>query len=88
MSKVRIITGSLIYLTLSFYPDLTQDAIRKQLADDEEKDIATGTAFLMHEDISASHLISMGIDLEENQYVFCPLHSTAYIKMDSDVSLK
>ena len=56
----------LIFLSL----ELSQNAVRKQLADEEEKEALTGGGLLMHEDISASHLISIGIDLEESQYVF------------------
>jgi hypothetical protein len=48
---------------------LSQDAVRMQLAEAEDKDAATGTAFAMHEEITASHLILIGIDLEESQYV-------------------
>ena len=56
----------LIFLSL----ELSQNAVRKQLADEEEKEALTGGGLLMHKDISASHLISIGIDLEESQYVF------------------
>ncbi|KAF8958754.1 hypothetical protein BDZ97DRAFT_1668023 [Flammula alnicola] len=46
---------------------LSQNAVRLQLADEEHADASLGVAYVMHEEISASHLISMGIDLEESQ---------------------
>jgi hypothetical protein len=44
--------------------------VRRSLAEAEKIELISGTAFVMHEDISASELITMGLDLEEQQYVY------------------
>jgi hypothetical protein len=61
---------------------LTQDAVRRSLAEKEKLEMDSGDAFVMHEDISASGLITMGMDLEEQQCVYWlydlyPLFTTA-----------
>ena len=60
-------------LILSFYLHLlvavTQDAVCKRLAFEEAQAMAAGTAYVLHEEISASQLIMMGLDFEEQQYV-------------------
>ncbi|KAF8883132.1 hypothetical protein BD779DRAFT_1444238, partial [Infundibulicybe gibba] len=43
----------------------TKDAVRRALADEETRD--DQAAYILHADISASSLISMGLDLEEQQ---------------------
>jgi hypothetical protein len=48
---------------------ITQDAVRKRLAVEEAEQMATGTAYVLHEEVSASQLITMGLDFEEQQYV-------------------
>jgi hypothetical protein len=57
--------------------------VRKQLAAEEAQEMAVGTAYVLHKEISASQLITMGLDFEEQQYVhkifFISLqHSDAY----------
>jgi len=49
------------------FKTITQDAVRKRLAVEEAKQMAAGTAYVLHEDISASRLITMGLDFEEQQ---------------------
>ena len=44
--------------------------MRCSLAEAEKIELISGTAFVMHENISASELITMGMDLEEQQYVY------------------
>ena len=46
---------------------VTQDAVRKRLALQEAEQMASGTAFVLHEEISASQLITLGLDFEEQQ---------------------
>ena len=48
---------------------VTQDAVRKRLAVEEAEQMASGTAYVLHEEISASQLITLGLDFEEQQYV-------------------
>ncbi|KAF6748798.1 hypothetical protein DFP72DRAFT_853183 [Ephemerocybe angulata] len=45
------------------------DTVRKNITEEERKDVNDGKAFFLHEEISASQLITLGIDLEEQQYV-------------------
>ena len=57
--------------------------MRKWLAAEEAQEMAVGTAYVLHEEISASQLITMGLDFEEQQYIheilFISLqHSDAY----------
>ncbi len=40
----------------------------------------------MHEEISASHLISIGIDLEESQYVFYSIPEFLLMILDASLS--
>jgi hypothetical protein len=70
---------------------LTQDAVRRSLAEKEKAELIAGDAFVMHEDISASELITMGMDLEEQQYVYRQyklrlftknLHSRQHLRTD------
>ncbi|KAF8868893.1 hypothetical protein BD779DRAFT_1614751 [Infundibulicybe gibba] len=46
---------------------LTQDAVRRRLAVEEAEDMANEMAYVLHTEVSASSLISMGLDLEEQQ---------------------
>ena len=48
-------------------PALSQQAVRRQLAEEETAALKDGAAFNMHEDVSASQLITMGLDLENQQ---------------------
>lgn len=48
---------------------ISQKTIRLWLAEQEEAEAASGTAFIMHEEISASRLITMGLDYEIQQWV-------------------
>jgi uncharacterized protein YfiM (DUF2279 family) len=47
--------------------EITQDAVHKCLAVEEAAQMAAGTAYVLHEEISASLLIMMGLDFEEQQ---------------------
>ncbi|KAF9471713.1 hypothetical protein BDN70DRAFT_909315 [Pholiota conissans] len=49
------------------YKGISQKAIRLRLAEQEELDAASGTAFVMHEEISASRLLTMGLEFEIQQ---------------------
>ncbi|KAF8873430.1 hypothetical protein BD779DRAFT_1613676 [Infundibulicybe gibba] len=49
----------------------TKDAVRRALADEETRD--DQVAYILHADISASSLISMGLDLKEQQFVHTSL---------------
>lgn len=51
----------------SFSLALTQEAVRRSLAAAEEEDIEAGTAYVLHADVSATVLITLGLDLEEQQ---------------------
>jgi hypothetical protein len=44
--------------------------------------MAAGTAYVLHEDVSASQLITMGLDFEEQQYVDVSYSSDQH-KLDS-----
>ncbi|KAF8066636.1 hypothetical protein FPV67DRAFT_1417508 [Lyophyllum atratum] len=46
---------------------ISQDAVRKKLALQESEDTKAGRAYALHEEISASQLITMGLDFEEKQ---------------------
>ncbi|PPQ96620.1 hypothetical protein CVT26_010684 [Gymnopilus dilepis] len=46
---------------------LSQQSVRRQLAEEETKDLNDGTAFSMHEEISASQLVTLGLELENQQ---------------------
>ncbi|KAF8889255.1 hypothetical protein BD779DRAFT_1671827 [Infundibulicybe gibba] len=46
----------------------TQDAVRRTLAAEEAESTKQGTAYVLHVDVSAHTLITMGLDLEEQQY--------------------
>ncbi|KAF8868419.1 hypothetical protein BD779DRAFT_1460905 [Infundibulicybe gibba] len=47
---------------------LTQDAVKHQLAIQEANDTKKGTAYVLHDAISAGRLLTMGLDLEEQQF--------------------
>ncbi|PPQ76066.1 hypothetical protein CVT26_004585 [Gymnopilus dilepis] len=49
------------------YKALSQQSVRRQLAEEETKALNDGTAFSMHEDVSASQLITLGLELENQQ---------------------
>lgn len=50
----------------------TQAAVRRQLAEEEEKALAAGVDVSYSDEVSPCSLIAMGIDLEGEQYVhFC-----------------
>jgi hypothetical protein len=46
----------------------TQAAVRRQLAEDEAKDLAAGKDFTLDNKVSPSVLIAAGLDLEAEQY--------------------
>ncbi|KDR67025.1 hypothetical protein GALMADRAFT_106020 [Galerina marginata CBS 339.88] len=48
---------------------MSQDAVRRKLAESEEKELQAGTGFTMHENTSASQLITIGLSLEDEQYL-------------------
>lgn len=52
---------------------ISQDAVRKRLADQEAEQMREGRAYTLNEDISASQLITMGLDFEEKQCVVAQL---------------
>ncbi|KAF8065143.1 hypothetical protein FPV67DRAFT_1419520 [Lyophyllum atratum] len=49
------------------YQVISQDAVRKKLAIQEAEDTKAGRAYALHEEVSASQLLTMGIDFEEKQ---------------------
>ena len=68
---------------LPLFIAITQDVVRKRLAAEEAQEMAVGTAYVLHKEISASQLITMGLDFEGQQYVHEILfissqHSDAY----------
>lgn len=50
---------------------ITQEAVRRRLAVEEAEQMAAGVGYILDEEISASQLIVMGLDFEEQQYVCC-----------------
>ena len=46
----------------------SQAAVRRQLAEDEAKDLAAGKDFTLDDKVSPSVLIATGLDLEAEQY--------------------
>jgi hypothetical protein len=48
----------------------TQAAIRRNLLEAETRDLAAGNDFTLDADISPASLISLGLDLEAEQYVY------------------
>ncbi|KAF5384117.1 hypothetical protein D9615_003278 [Tricholomella constricta] len=51
----------------SRFKSLTLDSVRRELAVQDAKDLAHGNAYILHETVSASQLMTMGLDLEEHQ---------------------
>ncbi|KAF9462998.1 hypothetical protein BDZ94DRAFT_1259836 [Collybia nuda] len=49
------------------YKSLTQNAVRLELAKQDAADLINGTAYVLHETVSASQLITLGLDLEDQQ---------------------
>jgi hypothetical protein len=49
---------------------MTQTAVRHQLAEDEARDLQYGIDTSLHAEVSPFVLISTGLDLEEQQYVY------------------
>jgi hypothetical protein len=47
----------------------TQAAVRRQLAEEEAKNLAAGNDFTLDDKVSPSVLIATGLDLEAEQYV-------------------
>lgn len=54
---------------LTYWLATSQESVRRKLAEQEAEEIARGVAYVMHEAVSASQLIVMGLDLESQQYV-------------------
>jgi hypothetical protein len=65
--------------------EITEDAVRKRLAVEEAAQMAAGTAYVLHEEISASQLITMGLDFEEQQ---CVDQSPVLVIHCSNISIK
>ena len=59
--------------------------MRKRLAVGEAAQMAAGTAYVLHEEISASQLIMMGLDFEEQQ---CVDPSPVLVINHSNISIK
>ncbi|KAF8910492.1 hypothetical protein CPB84DRAFT_1743352 [Gymnopilus junonius] len=55
---------------------LSQATVRRQLAEEEAKALNEKTAFTMHEEVSASQLITMGLELENQQH---------WLRVDADL---
>ena len=55
----------------------TQAAVRRQLAEEEAKDLAAGKNFTLDDKVSPSVLIAAGLDLEAEQYTSYLLFMTA-----------
>ncbi|KAF8054677.1 hypothetical protein FPV67DRAFT_1568861 [Lyophyllum atratum] len=49
------------------YKSVSQEAVRRELANQDAADLDQGIAYVLHETVSASQLITMGLDLEEHQ---------------------
>lgn len=62
-------TGSGCRVELTFVVAITQAAIKRQLAEEDAKALADGTAVVLHEKFSASAMIITGIELEDTQSV-------------------
>lgn len=50
-------------------PAVTPDSVKHQLELDEAADLSAGVAYHFHEDISASTMLTMGMDFDIQQYV-------------------
>ena len=59
--------------------------MRKHLAVEEAAQMAAGTAYVLHKEISASQLITMGLDFEERQ---CVDPSPVLVINHSNISIK
>lgn len=81
-SKVRPLDLSSSIEAVKTYPPLSIalsiDSVRHTLAQQEADDVRNKKSFSLHEVVSASQLITMGIELEDQQYVYshftCPVH--------------
>lgn len=49
------------------FKTVTEDSVKHELAQAEAEDLAKGRAFVLHEDISASTMLTMGMDFEIQQ---------------------
>ncbi|KAF8065144.1 hypothetical protein FPV67DRAFT_1671429 [Lyophyllum atratum] len=49
------------------FKEISQDGVRKRLANEEAADLKAGRAYALHHDISACELITMGLDFEQKQ---------------------
>ncbi|KAF9463292.1 hypothetical protein BDZ94DRAFT_1321830 [Collybia nuda] len=49
------------------FKPLTQNLVRRELANQDAAELANGTAYVLHETVSASQMMMMGIDLENQQ---------------------
>jgi hypothetical protein len=56
-----------LYDTDNISSAISQDGVRKRLAAEEAAQMAAGTAYVLHEEVSASQLVTMGLDFEEQQ---------------------
>ena len=57
----------LLYGTDNSSLAITLDGVRKRLAVEEAAQMAAGAAYVLHEEVSASQLVAMGLDFEEQQ---------------------
>jgi hypothetical protein len=53
-----------------FISVITLASVRLALAKEEEQSLQSGACISLHEDCSPSILISSGLELEEQQYIF------------------
>jgi hypothetical protein len=77
--KVRLINNIMISDDAKLYENFrglgpTQAAVRRQLAEEEAKDLAAGKDFTLDDKVSPSVLIAAGLDLEAEQYVSYSWH--------------
>jgi len=54
---------------------ISLSAVKKRFAEQEYRESQAGTGFIFHESISASQLISIGLDLEIEQCIFILIKS-------------
>lgn len=55
--------------------------MRRKLAEEDAEILKSGQATVVHNEVSLSVMLTIGIDLEEQQYVLCliPIHLLTFI---------
>lgn len=66
---LQIIRSVVPLLILNLYLAISQSQVRRKLAEEDAEHLKSGQAAVVHNEVSLSVMLTIGIDLEDQQYV-------------------